>query len=88
MSEEDINYSKALEKSRNYRSEPEGLSKYIPSSQTDKILLKQNNTIIELLLDLHKKIDILIKCIETQKPLFLKCFLYNLYTLLSNIFCI
>ena len=69
MSEEDINYNKALEKSKNYHSDPEGLSRHIPSSQTDKILLKQNNTIIELLLDLHRKIDILIKGKETQKPL-------------------
>ena len=69
MSEEEINYNKALEKLKNYHSDPEGLSRHIPSSQTDKILLKQNNTIIELLLDLHRKIDILIKGKETQKPL-------------------
>ena len=68
MSEEDINYSKALEKSKSQHSEPEGLSKHIPSSITDKILLKQNNTIIELLLDLYKKIDILIKGTKAQIP--------------------
>lgn len=41
MSEESINYNRALEKSKIYHSEPEGLSRHIPSSQTDKILLKQ-----------------------------------------------
>lgn len=32
MSEEDINYNRALEKTKNCHIEPEGLSRHIPSS--------------------------------------------------------
>ena len=40
---------------------PEGLSDHIPQSKTDQVIIKQNNTIILLLLKLNENLEKLIK---------------------------
>ena len=49
---------------------PEGLSKYNASSKADKVIIKQNNTIIQIMVQMYNKIDQIekrIKLVEEEK---------------------
>ena len=50
-------YKEALDRGRIYLENPEGIASYKAPSESDKIIIRQNNTIILLLLSLHNKID-------------------------------
>ena len=46
---------------RKYHSQPVGFSELNPNNESDKILIRQNNCIIYLLLNINKKLDNLIE---------------------------
>ena len=50
-------YKEVLDRDRIYLENPEGITSYKSPSELDKIIIRQNNTIILLLLSLHNKID-------------------------------
>ena len=50
-------YKEALDRGRIYLENPEGITSYKAPSESDKIIIRQNNTIILLLLSLHNKIE-------------------------------
>ena len=52
-------YIEAFQASAEHNRKPVGFSEYEPNAISDQILIKQNNVIIELLLKISDKIDIL-----------------------------
>jgi hypothetical protein len=54
-------YLEALAYIRKYHSQPVGFSELNPNNESDKILIRQNNCIIYLLLNINKKLDNLIE---------------------------
>lgn len=55
-SSDNLFYKLALENSGKVQSDPIGLSSFKPTAKTDETVIKQNNTIIELLISLSHKI--------------------------------
>ena len=51
------NYLEALRETKKLLDPPEGLSKYNASSKTDEIIIKQNSTIIQTLIQMCNKIE-------------------------------
>lgn len=60
MSEDSPAYKKALENTHRYRN-PVGFSNHVTANNSETIIIRQNNTIIELLLEIDQKIDRLLK---------------------------
>ena len=60
-------YTKALKFAGSIQPDPQGLSDHQPSSKSDQIIIKQNNTIIVLLIELNKKLDKITKEKEVIK---------------------
>lgn len=57
MTSEDYkDYQEGVRKTSKYLASPIGLSKYQSSSVSDQTTIRQDNTIIQLLIHLHKKI--------------------------------
>ena len=54
-------YTEILKQAEQIAPNPEGLSNHTPQSKTDQTIIKQNNTIILLLLKLNENIERLIK---------------------------
>ena len=64
------NYLGALEETKKLLDSPVGFSTYNASSKVDEIIIKQNNTILQLLVQLHNKleqIDRRIKILDEEK---------------------
>ena len=62
---ENPTYLKAITEASAF-GKPEGFSSHIAGSAADNIIIKQNNTIIALLLEISNKLDKVIKEKETQ----------------------
>ena len=79
-------YKKALDLGRIYLENIEGRTSYKAPSESDKIIIRQNNTIILLLLSLHNRIDKIENTnIERQKGKDYSKDLENIIGQLSNI---
>lgn len=50
-------YQTILKRSEQIQKLPEGLSEHQPQGKTDQVIIKQNNTIILLLLELNTKLE-------------------------------
>jgi len=63
-------YEEALKLTERIQPNPEGLTSYIPQGKADQTIIKQNNTLIILLLEINKKLDKIIKEkeIKTEIP--------------------
>lgn len=57
MSEFSTEYKTALEYTKKFQPEPEGFSSFNTTNAADKVIIRQNNIIIRLLLSLHDKLD-------------------------------
>lgn len=63
-------YLEALSETKKLIEPPEGLSKYNASSLADGVIIKQNNTIIQMMIQMYNKIDQIekrIKLLEEEK---------------------
>lgn len=78
-------YLKALKFTASIQPEPQGLSDHQPPGKSDQVIIKQNNTIITLLLELNKKLEKLIKEKEVIKEQPLNSEIEELITQLKNI---
>lgn len=64
------NYLEALSNTKRLLDPPEGLSSYNATSKSDEVIIKQNNTILQMLLQLFNKLEQIetrIKYLEEEK---------------------
>lgn len=70
MNEDNSTYQKAVKYTSQFNTQikPEGFSTYVSASQAETVIIRQNNTIIAILLEINERLDKLLKGKTAEQP--------------------